>query len=766
MHSLTALIIQLGYVPELILQNKAQFCKMLVESHVPSHAAAAALLLSQIYELQEFKIPVKPHDIVQAMSLILVSPIAQSQTARSRLLAALNESTPRVVSNSKENVSDSHAEMDLLTTFGLPQLLWPANHGWLDGLFNLAQIMCTQTGNMMYQSLIEFRIPERIWQCLEQIFDLHKQINSSLDSEDAIDLIMLSPKGILSALNLSAKIFTKKPKLCIETLLCNQSQMLSVLKHFFTTRCIEELSCSSWVSLHPTNLVLDILSSCAHLLYYPYKNGEEDYKIALTKLYLENQMLSHFIHGICNVCNLTKSHTPSKHNTDNTQSDDSNRNNSITLQSLENDPVLLSHTQSILVIAFKLCCDPINLHGIDNKDEIIHQYGVYDLVNEEGLTCRKILGKQLINLLFGSDLDDYEPEVKATHELIQWCFISPIKEIQWGSCVLLSQFLAFRILELSDRKSGSRSPRCDQMKIVEEERTAGSLVWSLLSPVDKPDVQTPENLLNFIRDSHAITVIHGLSLLNNLMLCMYIESNMREILPHFSNELQCHQICRFQFNVNSPIPKRKHLLGSSRTRIILDVKYLTWFFDKPLDLCVKLLYHNCSVVRQYALLCIGNVLFLSSELCTVILPAIPKILSLLTEDSSSRVRTNAAANLGNMCYHIDQLYDSISKNKVLPALLETGCLDGDRRVQEAALAALRALCLSDERIRHDLYSMNTMKRLNDMQASLKQLGTNRSGRKSSARSRMSITQLGLIDYDVINQHVTAICDLLYVSQEQ
>ncbi|CAH8847527.1 unnamed protein product [Trichobilharzia szidati] len=770
MNSLTALIIQLGYVPELILQNKAQFCKMLVESHVPSHAAASALLLSQIYELQEFKIPAKPHDIVQAMSLILVSPIAQSQTARNRLLAALSESTPRNVgrSNSKENVGESQGEMDLLMTFGLPQLLWPSNHGWLDGLFDLAQIMCTQAGNIICQSLMEFRIPERIWQCLEQIFDLHKSAGSSVDSEHAVDLVMLSPRGILSALNLAATIFSKKPKLCIETLLCNQSQMLSVLKHFFTSQCIDDLRRSSWAALHPTNLILDILSSCAHLLYFPFKTGDEDYKIALTRLYLENQMLAHFMHTLCNICNLTKSYTPLKQTTAHTTIVDNNNNNkhrnndgdTLTLKSIENDPVLLSHTQSILMVAFKLCCDPINLHGTDNTDEIMYQYSVYDIINEEGLTCRKILGKQLINLLFGSDLDDYEPEVKAIHELIQWCFTSPIKEIQWGSCVLLSQFLAFRILELSDRKRDSRPVKPDQMKIVEEGRTAGNLVWSLLIPVDKPDIETPDNLLNLIKDSHTITAIHGLSLLNNLMLCMYIESNMREILPQFTNELQCHQICRFQFNVNSPIPRRKQLLASSRTCILLDSKHSTWFFDQPLDICVQHLHHNCSVIRQYALLCIGNALFLSNEFCPVVLPAIPRIVSLLTEDTSSRVRTNAAASLGNTCYHVDQLYDSLCKNNVLHALLETGCLDGDRRVQEAALAALRALCLVDDRLRQDLSNMNTVKRLNDMQANLKHIGSNRSGRKSSARSRMSITQLGLIDYDVISQHATTICNLL------
>lgn len=138
------------------------------------------------------------------------------------------------------------------------------------------------------------------------------------------------------------------------------------------------------------------------------------------------------------------------------------------------------------------------------------------------------------------------------------------------------------------------------------------------------------------------------------MLCMYNESNMCEILPHFTNELQCHQICRLQFtSTNSPILKRKHLsttsssslTSSSRTRSILDVKYLTWYFDKPLNICIKHLQHNCSVIRQYALLIIGNVLFLSNELCMNIVSALPRIVSLLTEDSSSRVRTNAASKI-------------------------------------------------------------------------------------------------------------------------
>ncbi|VDQ15405.1 unnamed protein product, partial [Trichobilharzia regenti] len=183
---------------------------------------------------------------------------------------------------------------------------------------------------------------------------------------------------------------------------------------------------SSWAALHPTNLILDILSSCAHLLYFPFKSGDEDYKIALTRLYLENQMLAHFMHTLCYICNLTKSYIPLKQTTAHTTIIDNNNNNkhrnndcdTLTLKSIENDPVLLSHTQSILMVAFKLCCDPINLHGTDSTDEIMYQYSVYDIINEEGLTCRKILGKQLINLLFGSDLDDYEPEVKAVGRIV------------------------------------------------------------------------------------------------------------------------------------------------------------------------------------------------------------------------------------------------------------------------------------------------------------------------------------------------------------
>ncbi|KAH8875648.1 Serine/threonine-protein kinase 36 [Schistosoma japonicum] len=478
-------------------------------------------------------------------------------------------------------------------------------------------------------------------------------------------------------------------------------------------------------------------------------------------------MLVYFIHSLCNVYNLTNSHTPHKQNLNTTQLNNtfiSNNNKSkyfITLKSLDNDPVLLAHTQSILMIAFKLCCIPIDLHGVDNSDDILPLYSVmYDTSNDEGLTCQKNLGKQLVNLLFGSDLDDYEPEVKATHDLIQWCFRSPIKEIQWGACALLSQFLAFRILELSDRKRDSRPNKSDQMTIVEEERAAGNLVWTLLTSADQSAVHTPHSLINFIEDSHVILNVHGLSLLNNLMLCMYSESNMHEILPQFTHELQFHQICRLQFtSSNNPLLKRKQLstvssVSSSRTRSISGGKYLTWYFDKPLNICINLLQHNCSVIRQYALLFIGNVLFVSNELCMNIVSALPRIVSLLTDDSSSRVRTNAAACLGNTCYYIDQLYDYLCKNKILQALLETGCLDGDRRVQEAALAALRALCVSDHRICEDLSNMNTVKRLNDMQSDLKRINTNRSGRKSSARSRMSIIQLGLIDY-------TQFCDIFH-----
>lgn len=129
-------------------------------------------------------------------------------------------------------------------------------------------------------------------------------------------------------------------------------------------------------------------------------------------------MLSHFIHSLCHIYNLTNSHTSYKKNSNNTYLNNIIINNKckniVTLKSLDNDPVLLAHTQSILMIAFKLCCNPISLHGTENSDDISNLYGLYEtLSEEEGLVYQKILGKQLINLLFGSDLDDYEPEVKA-----------------------------------------------------------------------------------------------------------------------------------------------------------------------------------------------------------------------------------------------------------------------------------------------------------------------------------------------------------------
>ncbi|CAH8482101.1 unnamed protein product [Dicrocoelium dendriticum] len=167
-------------------------------------------------------------------------------------------------------------------------------------------------------------------------------------------------------------------------------------------------------------------------------------------------------------------------------------------------------------------------------------------------------------------------------------------------------------------------------------------------------------------------------------------------------------------------------------------------------------------VRQGSLLVLGNALYRFFSASSVALCVLDKIEAILLEDASARLRTNAAGVLGNLALHVaSTTIDTGMTNKILSSLLETGCLDGDRRVQEASL---HSLCLWNsmyEHTREILLELGATAKLRNLQRSMTSAGVSRFGRKVlPSRPQSRPKSSSLVTNDIIASYASALCETL------
>lgn len=120
--------------------------------------AAMGLLLAKIAYHQPLIPVVDAEELTRVLILVLSSPLAQNQKARKRLMTAASmmstsftsrpssavliggvgavDSRPASATQTQRKSVEESLETCLL--FGVPQIAWPKQIGWLDGLFELA----------------------------------------------------------------------------------------------------------------------------------------------------------------------------------------------------------------------------------------------------------------------------------------------------------------------------------------------------------------------------------------------------------------------------------------------------------------------------------------------------------------------------------------------------------------------------------------------------------------------------------------------------
>ncbi|KAF6776216.1 hypothetical protein AHF37_03527 [Paragonimus kellicotti] len=606
--------------------------------------AALALLLSRTGPLDCSKIPFKPRDLVQAISRVLVSPLAQSQSSRSRLLWAMSESTISTANHGTPGQVDPAEAFELPMTLGIPQFNWPASHGWLDGVFELALNQCTQMDTVFMYHWTETKLHDRLWQCLEHVFNLGGCADVTLPTHPAPDWSMLSPRGVCILLRLACMVYTKclehvfnlggcadvtlpthpapdwsmlSPRgVCIllrlacmvytkevnlynEEIRKSHSPMLSCVNYMFTPMFIKSVIDNTWNALTVDGIVSYILASASELLQLPLQQSDATKYCPKTvpKQYLEHELLT----------NLGR----------------------VAARLHENNAAFVSSKTPD-----KNCIQMIHLSRLQ-------AHVVSDLPN----MLRTLLGR-------GTDSQRRTPHVSANGsaavgqfvQVVRWCLSCSTAELRAGACVLLNRTLICKIVEDFPKRVEAQNHSCPQLP-----RSTGHLVWLTLS---KSETEPNEDHLSaegcilhdLLADTDAVVVTQALNLFANLCLLTPSGSSDYEAItvPSLRRASSvCYTIGDFyNQKVHRPIP---HTSVKANIKLIPNTDPLWHSLCEPfIKLSAKSLDAEQTTVRQAALLVLGNALYRFEGACEICVSLLDKLNKLLTEDASARVRANAA----------------------------------------------------------------------------------------------------------------------------
>ncbi|TPP59035.1 Serine/threonine-protein kinase 36 [Fasciola gigantica] len=641
-HSLTALLVQVGHVPQIIQQHATKLYGMFVESQGPGHAAALALTLARLgpTDLSEFK--VKPREVAQAIAQVLLSPLAQSQTDRTRLLSGMFESVAAEIARTSRGSREQPNDFEVSRYLGLPQLNWPANHGWLDGVFELAYQLCCRLGDTFIQLCIETRILDCLWHCLEQVFDLNL-INNPTRSLHPPDWGMLSPRGVYFVLQLGKLIYTKERKFCVEALCTNKSQMLHSLTYLFTDTCIKSLIQSPWVTEPRNEFIGSLQSNAAQLLQMPFDVKNDCHFDAVPRQYVESELFVYLLRAATRLLyNLPL---------------DGSR---ITSQSVHWKPttnsIMIARVQSLLNMCFRICVGPYTEDKTGNGSKSSNSSTQSASNTSEmgvALLCSAFLRDQLTNLFLESKVESSNSSVTLVHELVRWCLHNKSKEMQAGACGLLNRLVLCGIVEGTRYRQNSDDPskqvyRTNDLKFA----SSRELVWTLLNTAQSAGNtrSSDQTLVDFLNSTDSMARVHVFCLVASLILCCPSDeascdpsnspSPQAVLRQNFATAgsngyLLEQQVCRPHLPRSIDEPVDSQSLTTSE-------HLWTEYFKRCVSIAVDTLKDPEVHVRQAALLVVGNALYRFSQSFELAEKHLDTLINMLLEDSLARVRVEAA----------------------------------------------------------------------------------------------------------------------------
>uniref|UniRef100_A0A0X3PRP8 non-specific serine/threonine protein kinase n=1 Tax=Schistocephalus solidus TaxID=70667 RepID=A0A0X3PRP8_SCHSO len=762
--SLSCIVMMLQSIPNAMSLRIKKLSALFVRSQLPSHAAAMGLLLSLIARYQPLIPVVEAPDLARVLCLVLSSPLAQNREARKRLLTEGSvvhtrprSETPRggqqmssrpvsgqillslSTSTSLEhnnNNSASASSNDATILFGLPMTVWPCETGWLDGLFILVNSCSVhqQLFASLLQMLLEGQIWSRLWRTISQVLDIQSH-SSSEEKEPFFDWCMLSPKGLLPALELALQLAYKKPSLFSQSLREEPSELLACLGYL--------------VSMYSPQInfvqFAAISASAAMLFSVPFvESSASNDLLPILSTYAKIEVLESLRDLACSL-----------------------------IFSTEAKAAGLSDERTSLVA--RLVFD-IGAHCASNLTAPSDQPFLINLNWGSGVPCtverrlrntyQEALLRHALQLLGVHEFTQTSISKvtlnQDTVRLIQFCLSSTDPSLRLSICAFLTHIL-LRFVDSSNRRLSSPASKSvpSNLQLSALLRLlCTELVCQLLQP--SPDETQTTGLykvgklafLPLLLDTSDTVV----SIFSSALLFLLLGS--LDILVHTNAQ------------AGSPTPESPKSSKSTEKppdAVLFAVHSLTSFLSENLDHVVQaLVHHSNPAIRYYTVSTLTGLAYLLTPINTDLLCTTPVLMSVLSNDSVPYVRRAAAGFLQSVILRAKENHCQLNSQNVLSNLLEAGCSDPSPEVQEAALAALRNILDNDKRLKKEFLTDKVIQRLTSQRNQVYQLvhpqtllrrflgNSARAGRTPPVSPSATAAGPGSA-YNTVLQHLYALC---------
>ncbi|XP_064647326.1 serine/threonine-protein kinase 36-like isoform X2 [Lineus longissimus] len=237
-HILSTLVVQLQDIPSTLQDNTTLMVTVFLESQIASHTAAAALLFSQLIYCGQ-SVEVHPEDM---------------------LMAALSSFTD------------------------LTQVLvrCPFDYGIFDGVLLLMCQLLMQAEGPIAKAIIDCGLWTILWHRLVQTLQVRNpdtnmpihdiEVEENADNVGVLipDWSLISPQGVLSALQLAVSVFTKESYHCVPTLGKHNGIITLTIIHLLSKDFLDMLVKSPMSGSNSHQLAGDIVIEASQLMCFPY----------------------------------------------------------------------------------------------------------------------------------------------------------------------------------------------------------------------------------------------------------------------------------------------------------------------------------------------------------------------------------------------------------------------------------------------------------------------------------------------------------------
>ncbi|XP_019614869.1 PREDICTED: serine/threonine-protein kinase 36-like [Branchiostoma belcheri] len=241
---LSVFLLQLNKVPQVLADAAGLIVDIYVQSQVPSHGAAAALLLSQMSNYG-VEIEMQIDEVLMACR---------------HVLSELSEVT----------------------------VPCPLQHGILDGMLELLLQLVHEGDVSVVRLFIECGVWNLLWHRLVQVLHINSQTEMAVydvEGEEKIlsprrpppDWSAMSPSGLMVMMQMSTIVFTKEPHQCVPLLASADSVVVLCLATMLSDFFLAELAQSPGdEDSSPSERVIDLILQVTQLFCFPFAVDTND----------------------------------------------------------------------------------------------------------------------------------------------------------------------------------------------------------------------------------------------------------------------------------------------------------------------------------------------------------------------------------------------------------------------------------------------------------------------------------------------------------